>query len=209
MAMSTAPLDIYAYRAALLEWHQEYVGQTQRIYLASDSSALLHAIQDDILRYANLLYNRYATDIDARDLSVLQQHFASRVPQGSHWTHEEIKRLLCDLLQEKQESLARYGRYQSIVGVWYDVLEWVNDLLPGQNYVIISIEDNAPNFVHRLFTKYFLPETIYRRDQAPQDVAWVGKLALLHLGGAWWEQPDGLPFLSQLVEEHNQLFGFY
>jgi hypothetical protein len=41
MEHSTVRLDIYAYRAALLEWHQENVGQTQRIYLAEDSSALL------------------------------------------------------------------------------------------------------------------------------------------------------------------------
>jgi hypothetical protein len=29
----------------------------------------------------------------------------------------------------------------------------------------------------------------------PQDVVWLGELALLRLGGAWWEQPDGLHFL--------------
>jgi hypothetical protein len=207
--MSTAPPDLYEYRAALLEWHQENVGQTQRIYVAEDSSALLHAMRDDILRYANLLYNRYASNIDASDVSVLQQHFPSAQSQDARWTHEDIKRLLRDLLQEKQESLAQYGRYQSIFGVWYDLVEWVNDLLPGQNRVWISIEDSAPNFVHRLFTKYFVPETVYRRDQAPQDVAWLGKLALLYCGGAWWEHPDGLHFLDQLVEEHNQLFGFY
>jgi hypothetical protein len=207
--MSVAPLDIYEYRAALLEWHQEHVGQTQRIYIAKDSSALLNAMREDILRYANLLYNRYATDLDTADFSVLQQHFPSRVPQEHRWYHEEIKRLLRDLLQEKQAHLAQYGRSQSIFGVWYDVLEWVNDLLPGQNAVIISIEDSAPNFVHRLFAKHFVPETVYQRDQSPQDVAWLGKLALLHLGGAWWEQSDGLHFLHQLVEEHNQLFGFY
>jgi hypothetical protein len=207
--MSAVPLDIYEYRAALLEWHQDNVGQTQRIYLANDSSALLNTMQEDLLRYATLLYNRYATDIDARDLSVLQQHFPSAVSPQARWTHEDIKRLLRDLLQEKQEHLAQYGRYQSIFGVWYDLLEWVNGLLPGQNSVIISIEDSAPNFVHRLFAKYFVPETVYRRDQSPQDVAWVGKLALLHLGGAWWEHPDGLHFLHQVIEEHNQLFGFY
>jgi hypothetical protein len=209
MFMSTPPTDIYEYRAALLEWHQENVGQTQRIYLAEDSSTLLKAMQEDLLRYANLLYNRYAIDIDAHDLSVLQQHFPSEEPRGSPWTHEDIKRLLRDLLQGKQESLAQYGRYQSILGIWYDLVEWVNGLLPDQNYVLISIEDSAPNFVHRLFAKYFVPETVYRRDQSPQDIAWVGKLALLHLGGAWWEQPDGLHFLHQVIEEHNQLFGFY
>lgn len=85
--------------------------------------------------------------------------------------------------------------------MWYDLLEWVNDLLPGQNYVLISIEDSVPNFVHRLFEKYFASESIYR--------PWLGKLALLHFDDNWWEQPDGLHFLSQFVEEHNQLFGLY
>jgi hypothetical protein len=207
--MSAIPLDIYEYRAALLEWHQENVRQALWIYLAQDSSTLLNAMREDLLRYANLLYNRYATDIDAVDLSRIQQHFASGAPHETPWTHEDIKRLLRDLLQEKQEHLAQYGRYQSIFGVWYDLLEWVNGLLPGQNYVIISIEDSAPNFVHRLFAKYFVPETVYRRDQSPKDVAWVGKLALLHLGGAWWEQPDGLHFFHQVIKQHNQLFGFY
>jgi hypothetical protein len=54
-----------------------------------------------------------------------------------------------------------------------------------------------------------VPETIYQRDKSPQDVAWLGKLALLHFGGAWWEQPDGWHFLHQIIEEHNALFGFY
>jgi hypothetical protein len=75
--------------------------------------------------------------------------------------------------------------------------------------VSISIEDSVPNFVHRLFAKYFVPETVYQRDRSPQDVTWLGKLALLHLGGAWWEHPDGLHFLHQVIEEHNQVFGFY
>ena len=75
--------------------------------------------------------------------------------------------------------------------------------------MIISIEDSVPNFVHRLFDKYFDSEKTYRRDQSPKDVAWLGKLALLHLGGVWWDKPDGLHFLSHLVEEHNELFGFY
>ena len=74
---------------------------------------------------------------------------------------------------------------------------------------MISLEDRVPNFVHRLFTTYFARETVYRRDQSPQDIAWLGKLALLHLGDAWWEHPDGLHFFSQMVEEHNQLFSFY
>jgi len=46
------------------------------------------------------------------------------------------------------------------------------------NYVMISLEDSVPNFVHRLFTKYFAREPVYRRDQSPQDIAWLGKLAL-------------------------------
>jgi hypothetical protein len=207
--MSTEPLDIYEYRAALLEWHQENVGHTQRIYLAQDASALLSTMQEDILRYATLLYNRYASVIDVADLTVIQQYVSSEISQPHRWTHEDVQRLLGDLMQEKQEHLAQYGRYQSILGVWYDLLEWMNDLLPGENYVLISIEDSVPNFVHRLFDKYFDSETVYQRDQSPQDVVWLGKLALLHLGGAWWEQPDGLHFLHQVVEEHNQLLGFY
>jgi hypothetical protein len=192
-----------------LEWHQENVGQTQRIYLATDSSTLLQHMTEDILRYANLLSNRYATDIDTADLSVIQRHFSAGDSPETIWNHEQIQQLLRDLLRDKQNRLAQYGRYQSIFDVWYDLLEWVNDLLPSQNYVLTSIEDSVPNFVHRLLTKYFVSKNVYRRDQSPQDVTWLGKLALLHLGGVWWEQPDGLHFLSQLIEEHNQLFGLY
>jgi hypothetical protein len=85
----------------------------------------------------------------------------------------------------------------------------VNDLLPGKNHVLVSIEDNVPNFVHRLWDKYFDIKTVYRRDQSPQDVIWLGKLGLLQLCGHWWEQPDGIHFFHQLVDEHNKLFGFY
>ena len=77
------------------------------------------------------------------------------------------------------------------------------------NYVPISIEDSVPNFVHRLFEKYFCSGIIYRRDQLPQDIAWLGKWALIHLGGTWWKKPDGLHFLYQIIEEHNELFAFY
>ena len=207
--MSTEPLDIYEYRAALLAWHQENVGQTQCLYIAEDSHALLCEMRDDVVRHANALSHRYAQTIDTAELSVIQHHFSSGESSESIWNHEDIQRLLRDLLHAKQESLAAYCRYQSILGEWYDLLEWVNDLLPGENHMTISIEDSVPNFVHRLFDKYFESENIHRRDQSPQDVIWLGKLALLHLGGAWWEQPDGLHFLYQLVEEHNELFGFY
>jgi hypothetical protein len=207
--MSTEPLDIYEYRAALLEWHQENIGQTQWIYLAEDSHALLQDMRDDVLRPANSLTYHYAQVINAAELSVIQQHFAASEPADTVWNHEDIQRLLRDLIREKQDSLAAYCRCQSILGVWYDLLEWVNDLLPGQNYLRISIEDSVPNFVHRLFTRYFESENIYRRDRSQQDVIWLGKLALLHLGGAWWEHADGLHFLRQVIEEHNQLFGFY
>jgi hypothetical protein len=207
--MSTDLFDIYEYRAALLEWQQENIGQTQQIYMSQDSSTLLHDMTEDILRYANLLYNRYATDIDATDLSVIQQHFSSGEHPQNPWNHEDIKQLLRNLIQEKQESLAQYGRYQSTLGVWHDMMEWLNTLLPGENHVLISLEDSVPNFVRRLFEKYFDSKNIYRRDQSPQDVAWLGKLALLHLGGSWWAQPDGLHFLHQLIAEHNELFGFY
>lgn len=207
--MLTEPIDIYEYRAALLEWRQENVGQTQRIYLAKNASALLQQMIEDILRYANLLYNRYALDIDTADLSVIQRYFASGNAINPPWNHEDIQRLLRDLLQEKQERLAQYGRYQSILDMWYDLMEWVNDLLPGDNAVQIGLEDSVPNFVHRLFAKSFESGTIYRRDTSPQDVVWLGKLALLHLGGAWWDEPDGLDFLYRLIEEHNELFGFY
>lgn len=201
--------DIYEYRAALLEWQQEKIGQTQRIYLANDSSTLLQDMTEDILHYGNLLYNRFALTLDAVDLSNIQQHYASRDRLDTRWNHEDLKKLLRDLLQEKQDNLARYGRYQSILGAWHDMMVWLNTLLPGENHVLISIEDSVPNFVRRLFEKYFDHTTIYQRHQSPQDVAWLGKLALLHLGGAWWEQSDGLHFLHQLVAEHNELFGFY
>jgi len=203
------PFDIYQYRAALLEWHQVHVGQTQRIYWAQDASTLLQAMTEDVLRYANLLYHRYATAINAAELSVIQRYFASGAQPATVWNYEDIQQLLRTLLHEKQALLAQYGRYQSVLGVWYDLMEWLNELLPDQNYVMISLEDNIPNFVPRLFTKYFARETVYRRDQSPQDIAWLGKLALLHVVDAWWEHPDGLHFFSQMVEEHNQLFRFY
>ena len=209
LIMPSEPFDIDDYRAALLEWRQEHVGQTQRIYWAQDSSKLLQIMTDDVLRYANFLYHRYATAIDTAELSIIQRYFASEAQPATVWNHEDIQQLLRTLLHEKQELLAQYGRYQSVLGVWYDLMEWLNELLPGRNYVMISLEDSVPNFVHRLFTKYFARETVYRRNQSPQDIAWLGKLALLHLGEAWWEHPDGLHFFSQIVEEHNQLFSFY
>jgi hypothetical protein len=84
--MSTAPLDSYEYRAALLEWHQENVGQTQRISLAEDSSTFLSTMREDVLRYTTLLYNRYATTINVADLTVIQQYLASEGTHPSQWT---------------------------------------------------------------------------------------------------------------------------
>jgi len=206
--MST-DFDIYEYHAALLEWHQEHVGQAQLIFVANDSHALLQEIRGDILRYANSLTHHYAQVIDAVDLSAIQRHFSSDEPSDQIWHHEDVQRLLRDLMRRKQEQLSTYSRYQSILGEWHDLIEWVNDLLPGKNHVIVSIEDSVPNFVHRLWDKYFDVETVYRRDQSPQDVIWLGKLALLRLDGHWWERPDGSHFFDQLVDEHNELFGFY
>jgi hypothetical protein len=202
-------VDIYEYRTALLEWHQDNVGQAQLIFVAEDSHALLQEIRDDVLRYANSLTHHYAQVLDAIDLSAVQRHFSSDEPFDQVWNHEDIQRLLRDLIREKLATLSTYGRYQSILGEWYDLIEWVNDLLPGKNCVIVSIEDSVPNFVHRLWDKYFDIETVYRRDQSPQDITWLGKLALLQQGGHWWERPDGIHFFYRLMEEHNELFGFY
>jgi hypothetical protein len=179
--MST-DVDIYEYRAALLEWQQENVGQTQRIFVANDAHALLHEIRDDVLRYANSLIHHHAQVIDSIDLSAIQHYFSSNELPDREWNHEDIQRLLRDLIGEKLAALSTYGRYQSILGQWHDLIEWVNDLLPGRNHVLVSIEDSVPNFVHRLWDKYVDAEALYRRDQAPQDVAWLGKLALLRLG---------------------------
>lgn len=206
--MST-DIDIYEYRAALLEWHQNNVGQAQLIFVANDSHALLQEIRDDVLRYANSLTHHHAQVIDAIDLSTIQRHFALDEPFDQVWNYEDVQRLLRDLIRRKQEQLSAYSRYQSILGEWHDLIEWVNDLLPGKNHVMVSIEDSVPNFVHRLWDKYFDVETVYGRDQSPQDIIWLGKLALLHLSGSWWERPDGMHFFYQLVDEHNELFGFY
>ena len=207
--MLTEPLDIYEYRAALLEWRQAHIGQSQRIVAAPDAHALLLDIGDDICRYANSLTHHHAQVINAIDLSAIQHHFASNAGPQRAWNHEDIQRLLRDLIREKLTALSAYGRYQSILGEWHDLLEWINDLLPGNNRVMVSLEDSVPNFVRRLWDKYFDDKRVYRRDQSPPDVAWLGKLALLRLGGQWWERPDGLHFFHELVEEHNELFGFY
>src|SRR5881397_3255151 len=183
--MPSEPFDIDDYRAALLEWHQAHVGQTQHIYFAQDPSTLLQSMTDDVRRYGNLLSHRYATAIDAADLSVIQRYFASGAQPATVWNHEDIQQLLRTLLHARQALLTQYGRYQSVLGMWYDLMAWVNELVPRQNDVMISLEDRGPNFVHRLFTKYFARETVYRRDQSPQDIAWLGKLALLHLGDGW------------------------
>ncbi len=205
----TGDFDIYEYRTALLEWHQENVGQAQLIFIAKDSHALLQEIGDDVLRYANSLTHHYAQVIDATDLSAIQKHFSTDESPARIWNHRDIQLLLSDLIRHKQEQLSAYSRYQSILGEWSDLIEWCNDLLPGQNHMVISVEDSVPNFVHRLLDKYFDAETVYRRDQSPQDLNWLGKLALIRLGGKWWERPDGLHFFYQLMGEHNELFGFY
>jgi hypothetical protein len=207
--MRNEPPEIYEHRAALLAWHQEHVGQAQRIYVAEDSSTLLRQMHDEILRCANLLYNRYAAVLDAADFMVIRHHLAAGEPAGTPWNHEDIKRLLRQLLEDKHAELARYDRYQSILGLWYDLVEWLNDLLPGANYLRIGIEDSVPNFVPRLFEHYCDWQTVYRHDQAPEDIAWLGRLALLRLAGAWWDRPEGLDFFQQVVAEHNRLFGFY
>lgn len=205
----TGDIDIYEYRAALLKWHQANVGQTQLIFVAADSHALLQAMRDDVIRYANALTHRYAQVIDAMDLSAIQKHFAWDEVPGNLWNHRDIQRLLQHLIRQKQEQLSAYSRYQSILGEWSDLIEWCNDLLPGRNHMTISLEDSVPNFVHRLWDKYFDATMVYRRDQSPQDVMWLGKLALILQGGKWWEQPDGMHFFYQLIEEHNNRFGFY
>ncbi len=207
--MSTEPLDIYEYRAGILEWHQENVGQAQLIFVAEDSHALLQEIRADVLRSANSLTHHYAQVIDATDLSAIQKHFSSDESPSHVWNHRDIQRLLQDLIRQRQEQLVAYSRYQSILGEWSDLIEWCNDLLPGKNDVLVSIEDSVPNFVHRLWEKYIDVEMVYRHDQSPQDINWLGKLALLHLDRSWWEKPDGMHFFYQLADEHNELFGFY
>src|SRR5438552_1268712 len=85
--MPSEPCDIDDSRAALLEWHQECVGQTQRMYWAKDASTLLQVMTDDVRRYGNLLSHRYATAIDAADLSVIQRYFASGAQPATVWNH--------------------------------------------------------------------------------------------------------------------------
>ena len=72
---------------------------------------------EDVLRYANLLYHRYATSIDAAESSAIQRSFASGAQRGKAWNHENIQQFLRTLRHEKQELLAPYGRYQSVLGV--------------------------------------------------------------------------------------------
>ena len=116
--MST-DIDIYEYRAALLEWHQENVGQAQLIFVVENSHGLLQEIRDDIIRYANSLTHHHAQVIDAVDLSAIQRHFSSDELPNRAWNHEDVQRLLRDLIRRKQEQLSAYSRYQSILGEWH------------------------------------------------------------------------------------------
>jgi hypothetical protein len=83
------------------------------------------------------------------------------------------------LLQNVAEFWQRYQRMGFQTGAYFEVGEWTRK--DGDS----------------------------RCDQAPQNVNWLGKLALLHLGADWSERPDGLDFFSRLIEEHNELFGLY
>jgi len=51
---------------------------------------------EDVRRYANLLYHRYATSIDAAEISVIQRSSASGAQRGKAWNHENIQQFLRD-----------------------------------------------------------------------------------------------------------------
>jgi len=54
---------------------------------------------EDVLRYANFLYHRYATSIDAAEIPVIQRSFALGAQRGKARNHAHGQQFLCTLTQ--------------------------------------------------------------------------------------------------------------
>jgi hypothetical protein len=224
--------QVINYRAVLIEWYLEELGDNRSIYVAKDSVKLFNKIKESIFSHIDLVLDFHWEYIDDADLweyfndldrYEVNSMFCDAPYPEDDWTQEDLRLLLKYLMEKRQNELVNNPDDKSILGEWNNLIEWINGnfTYDRDDGVFIPIEGNLIKFVNELLKNEligfrFKIDQFHRRggftskaglDQIAQ---WIGWLATLTDEERWnkWNERQSYKLMLNLIDEFNEMYGF-
>lgn len=195
--------------AALLQWQIEGIGFYNQIYFAKNSQELFEQMKDGVISGMDVLIDHHYEDINCSELGVLYESFLGDDYPTDGWHAEDVRKLLAELLQKQRLYLKEFPNTPTILGQWYDLIEWINEVcdISYVDYLRIPIEGNIVKFVDGLIDFFSSPIQNSKLINF-QNGKWLIRLKHTIGSDRWWSNSQLLHGLNVLFNEFNERYQF-
>jgi len=197
-------------QAALLQWQIEDVGFYDQVYFAKNSHELFEQMRTGIISGMDVLIDHHYEDINYCELETLYESFVGDDYPTDGWGAENVTELLNELLQKQRLYLKEFPNSPTILGEWYDLVEWINECWDehDHDYLYIPVEGNIVKFVNELID-FFTSPIIGPKLIDFQEGKWLIRLKHIISSDRWWGNSKLLRRLNSLFEEFNERYQFH
>lgn len=196
--------------AALSQWQIEDIGFHDTIFVAKNSQELFEQMRGGIISDMDALIDHRYEDINCSELETLYEQFVGDDYPADGWIAEDVRELLAELLQKQRLYLKEFPNSPTILGQWYDLVEWMNEScwdVSYDDYLRIPVEGNIVKFVNGLIDFYSPPMPGPKLIDF-QEGKWLIKLKHIVSSDRWWAKSEILRKLNRLTDEFNERYQF-
>jgi hypothetical protein len=126
-------------------------------------------------------------------------------PEGG-WSVDDVRKLLPRLVHEHGEYLRQKPGTVKVLGPWYEVVTWLNEVYHQNDGVWIAIEGTLPAFAKELL-EYEASDCDPTKPLASWDTAFLSRLAVFAaLEDRQWRPVEVYRAFFRLVREFNEFY---
>ena len=195
--------------AALSQWQIESIGFRDTIYVAKNSQELFEQMKSSIISDMDLLIDHHYEAINCASLENVYEAFVGDDLPEDGWGAEDIRKLITKSIQEQSAHLQEFPDSPTILGRWYDIVEWINEWWDVwyDDYLRIPAEGSLVTFVHDVID-FFGPPMPRHKVIDFEEGKWIIELKHIVRSDRWWDNLEMLRAVRKLFHEFNKRYEF-
>ena len=214
--MATKPIE--EYYSILVEWNLESLGGERSLFFDQDRGFLLQDFSTYLKNNVSVFIDHHSEDFSFAEYGDWCEQYPKTGLNQEDWKYDAPLKILNHIIETGKQRFISTEDVNSFFAEIDGLLDWISSVpsYPNRDFIQISIYGNYPEFIE----KWYRQETIspmlplqHNRKIAnsfynDEDAAIIGWLCILMNSKKWYEKPDAVKFISQLVDRFNKRHAF-
>jgi len=211
-------MNIQKYFSILIEWNLESLGGERFLFFDQDRGLLFQDFSTYLKNNVSVFIDHHSGDFSFAECGVWCEQYPEIGLNQENWKYDAPLKILNHIIETGKQRFISNEDVNSFFSEIDDLLDWISNVpsYPNRDFFQISIFGNYPEFIEKWYRQETIAPVLPLQynlkigdsSYSDENATIIGWLCILINTENWYEKPDAVKFISQLVDRFNKRHAF-